>query len=41
MPGAIPLEDSEVRNKSIKYLPQGWEPVIERDVDGDRSSLAG
>ncbi len=37
MPGSIPLEDSEVRNKSIKYLPQGWEPVLERDVDGDRS----
>jgi predicted AAA+ superfamily ATPase len=37
MPGSLPLEDSNVRNKSIHYLPQGWEPVIEREVDGQRS----
>ncbi len=37
MPGSIPLEDSTVRNKSIHYLPQGWEPVLEREVDGPRS----
>ena len=38
MPGSLPLEDSNVRNKSIHYLPQGWEPVIEREVDGTRSA---
>lgn len=38
MPGSLPLEDSNVRNKSIHYLPQGWEPVIEREVDGPRSA---
>ena len=38
MPGSLPLEDSNVRNKSIHYLPQGWEPVIEREVDGARSA---
>lgn len=37
MPGSLPLEDGNVRNKSIHYLPQGWEPVIEREVDGPRS----
>lgn len=37
MPGSIPLSDSTVRHKSIHYLPQGWEPVIEREVDGERS----
>lgn len=37
MPGSLPLEDSTVRNKSIHYLPQGWEPVIEREVDGRNS----
>ncbi|MGF1869690.1 ATP-binding protein [Photobacterium indicum] len=37
MPGSIPLSDSLVRNKSIHYLPQGWEPVLEREVDGTRS----
>lgn len=38
MPGALPLEDSNVKNKSLHYLPQGWEPVIEREVDGPRST---
>lgn len=38
MPGSLPLEDSNVRHKSIHYLPQGWEPVIEREVDGHRSA---
>lgn len=37
MPGSIPLEDSVVRSKSTHYLPQGWEPVIENEVDGERS----
>jgi len=37
MPASIPLDDSNVRNKSIHYLPQGWEPVIEKEIDGIRS----
>lgn len=37
MPGSLPLADANVRNKSIHYLPQGWEPVIEKEVDGPRS----
>jgi predicted AAA+ superfamily ATPase len=37
MPGAIPLDDVNVRTKSIHYLPQGWEPVIESEIDGQRS----
>ncbi len=37
MPGSITMEDSTVRDKSIHYLPNGWEPVIEREVDGPRS----
>jgi predicted AAA+ superfamily ATPase len=37
MPGSLPLYDSNVRNESIYYLPQGWDPVIERDIDGDRA----
>jgi len=37
MPGSIPLDDSNVRNKSIHYLPLGWEPVIEKEIDGPRS----
>jgi len=37
MPGSIPMDDSNVRNKSIHYLPQGWEPVIEKEIDGAKS----
>lgn len=40
MPGSLPLDDANVRNKSIHYLPQGWEPVIEKEVDGRRSEPA-
>lgn len=40
MPGSLPLDDSNVRGKSIHYLPQGWEPVIEKEVDGSRSEAA-
>jgi predicted AAA+ superfamily ATPase len=40
MPGAIPLDDVNVRTKSIHYLPQGWEPVIESEIDGQRSVAA-
>ena len=38
MPGSVPLDDAVVRNKSIHYLPNGWEPVIEREIDGPRST---
>lgn len=40
MPGSLPLYDADVRNEAIYYLPQGWDPVIERDVDGERSEPA-
>lgn len=37
LPASLPLDDATVRNKSIHYLPTGWEPVIEREIDGPRS----
>lgn len=37
MPGSLPLYDSDTRNEAIYYLPQGWDPVLERDVDGERA----
>jgi predicted AAA+ superfamily ATPase len=38
LPGSMPLADTNVRNKLISYLPgQGWDPIVERDVDGPRS----
>ena len=37
MPGSIPLDDPRVRNELVKYLPAGWDPVLEKDVDGPNS----
>jgi predicted AAA+ superfamily ATPase len=37
MPGSLPLQDADTRNEMIYYLPQGWDPVVERDVDGERA----
>lgn len=37
LPGSLPLYDSDVRNEAINYLPLGWDPVIERDIDGEKS----
>lgn len=37
MPGSFPLQDADTRNEMIYYLPQGWDPVVERDVDGERA----
>ena len=38
MPGSLPLVDSNVRDKSIHYLPTGWQAVLEKEVDGARST---
>ncbi|OAD22287.1 AAA family ATPase [Candidatus Thiomargarita nelsonii] len=38
MPASLPLDDSQVRNKSIHYLPPGWDAVIEKEIDGDRAA---
>ena len=40
MPGSIPLDDTNVRIKSVHYLPQGWDPVIDKEIDGDSSEPA-
>ena len=36
-PGSLPLYDADVRNEVVYYLPQGWDPVLEGDIDGDRA----
>jgi len=38
LPSSFPLYDTQIVSELIRYLPQGWEPVIERDVDGPRST---
>lgn len=40
MPGSLPLYDGDTRNEAIYYLPQGWDPVVERDIDGGRAETA-
>ncbi len=37
MPGSLSLYDADVRGEMVYYLPQGWDPVLERDVDGERA----
>lgn len=37
-PGSLPLFDPDTRNEAIYYLPQGWDPVLERDIDGERAA---
>ncbi len=40
MPGSLPLYDGDVRTELTTYLGQGWDPVLEHDVDGERSEPA-
>lgn len=40
MPGSLPLHDRDVHTELTNYLSPGWDPVIERDVDGPRSEPA-
>lgn len=40
MPGSLPMADRDVHGELVSYLPAGWDPVIERDVDGERSEPA-
>jgi predicted AAA+ superfamily ATPase len=39
-PGDVPLDHPDVRNDLLYYLSQGWDPVIEREVDGPRSETS-
>jgi predicted AAA+ superfamily ATPase len=37
LPGSLPLHDGSSRNELTYYLPGGWDAVIEKDIDGERS----
>lgn len=37
MPGSFPLYDGSCRGELTQHLAQGWDPVIERDIDGERA----
>jgi predicted AAA+ superfamily ATPase len=34
-PGSLPLYDGDTSNEILCYLPQGWNPVISKDIDGE------
>ena len=36
-PGTLGLDDASVREELVRYLPEGWTPVLENDVDGPNS----
>jgi predicted AAA+ superfamily ATPase len=40
LPGSLPLYDGGARNELIYYLGPGWDPVMDRDIDGERSETA-
>jgi predicted AAA+ superfamily ATPase len=37
-PGSLPLYDSDTSNEAISYLEQGWNPVLDHDIDGERAT---
>ena len=37
MPGSLPLAEADVRNDLLALLPQGWDAVLDRDIDGERA----
>ena len=34
LPGSIPLDGPRVREELLNYLPEGWNAVVDNDVDG-------
>jgi len=40
MPGSLPLYDAQARNELTYLLPAGWDAVIEKDIDGDKSEAS-
>jgi predicted AAA+ superfamily ATPase len=37
LPGSLPLYDGNARNELIYYLGPGWDPVMDRDIDGENA----
>jgi predicted AAA+ superfamily ATPase len=38
LPGSLPLSASRVREELLRYLPEGWTAVVDKDVDGERAA---
>lgn len=37
MAGSLPFADADTRNDFTYYLPAGWDPVVDKDIDGPRA----
>ena len=37
MPGSLPLDVPNVRDELTRHLPEGWNSLVDREVDGKRS----
>jgi predicted AAA+ superfamily ATPase len=37
MPGGLPLYDGNCRGEFTSHLSGGWDPVVEKDIDGERA----
>ena len=37
LPGSLPLYDGASRNELTYHLGPGWDPVVEKDIDGERA----
>ncbi|MCC6443202.1 MAG: ATP-binding protein, partial [Armatimonadetes bacterium] len=37
LPGSLPLDAPRVRDELLRYLPEGWNAIVDRDIDGERS----
>ena len=37
LPSSLPLYDGSSRNELVYYLGPGWDPVIDKDIDGERA----
>ena len=40
LPSSLPLYDGSARNELIYYLGPGWDPVMDRDIDGESAETA-
>ena len=38
LPASLPIDDSRVQPEFVRYLPDNWMPVIEKDVDGRQAT---
>lgn len=41
LPGSIPLDAPRVREELLRYLPDGWNAVVDNDVDGSDAGPRG